>query len=150
MSYLILVTEFTSPRCRHWPGKTSFSFPRSSAPLIYSTAPFGWLVTCKKTLSWGRYFIPPRGLSVRRPSDCLRTVANRHGHTTVFPSPASERASGLSSTDRRSEAREKDCRRTRGRRGRRERSGELRRPAAAWRLSDGLFFPLGVLESRNR
>ena len=99
MSYLILVTEFTSPRCRHWPGKTSFSFPRSSAPLIYSTAPFGWLVTCKKTLSWGRYFIPPRGLSVRRPSDCLRTVANRHGHTTVFPSPASERAAFPPPTD---------------------------------------------------
>ena len=99
MSYLILVTEFTSPRCRHWPGKTSFSFPRSSAPLIYSTAPFGWLVTCKKTLSWGRYFIPPRELSVRRPSDCLRTVANRHGHTTVFPSPASERAAFPPPTD---------------------------------------------------
>ena len=73
--------------------------------------------------------------------------ANRHGHTTVSPP---QRASGLSSTDRRSEARGKDCRRTRGRRGRRERSGELRRPAAAWRLSDGLFFPLGVLETRNR
>ena len=99
MSYLILVTEFTSPRCRHWPGKTSFSFPRSSAPLIYSTAPFGWLVTCKKTLSWGRYFIPPRGLSVRRPCDCLRTVANRHGHTTVFPSPASEQAAFPPPTD---------------------------------------------------
>ena len=60
-----------------------------------------WLVghVQTKTLSWGRYFIPPRGLSVRRPSDCLRTVANRHGHTTVFPSPASERAAFPPPTD---------------------------------------------------